>query len=74
MSIDPYFGLSIDPYFGLTPILLWFPFRQGGASVRSGKFKLVKRFEPLPELPDLVELYDLEETSGSAHPAPDRAQ
>ncbi|MEM7602741.1 MAG: sulfatase, partial [Verrucomicrobiota bacterium] len=45
-------------------ILSWFPFSRGGATVRSGNFKLVKRFETSPASPNLVELFDLEADIG----------
>ena len=45
-------------------IFTWFPFRQGGATVRSGDFKLIKRWEPHRDFPELVELYDLKSDIG----------
>ncbi|MDF1862397.1 MAG: sulfatase [Verrucomicrobiales bacterium] len=48
-------------------IFTWFPFPQGGATVRSGKFKLVKRFETTAARPNLVELFDLEADIGETN-------
>ena len=67
---QPLDGLSLLPVLteGETiereAIFTWFPFRQGGATVRSGNFKLVKRFEPSRAYPDMVELFDLEKDIG----------
>ena len=43
----------------------WFPHpRTRAVSVRQGDYKLIRRFEPLPGYPDLVELYDLKKDIG----------
>ncbi len=48
-------------------IFTWFPFPQGGATVRSGNFKLVKRFETNTAHPNLIELYDVEADLGETN-------
>jgi arylsulfatase A-like enzyme len=48
-------------------IFTWFPFPQGGATVRSGNYKLVKRFETSAARPNLIELYDLETDIGETN-------
>jgi arylsulfatase A-like enzyme len=42
----------------------WFPHLKGAVSVRQGNYKLIRRFEQLPDYPDLVELYDLKKDIG----------
>jgi len=46
-------GLKRKAYF------TWFPHLVGAVSVRQGDYKLIRRFEPHPKYPELVELYDL---------------
>jgi len=59
-------GLSLLPVIEGTggldreAIFSWFPFAQGGVTVRKGNLKLIKRWEPHRDFPELVELYDLE--------------
>ncbi len=48
-------------------VFTWFPFPQGGATVRSGQYKLVKRFETSAARPNLIELYDLEADLGETN-------
>ena len=70
---QPLDGLSLLPVLtegaavDREAIFTWFPFPQGGATVRSGKFKLVKRFETTATRPNLVELYDLEADIGETN-------
>lgn len=70
---QPLDGLSLLPVLteGATvdreAIFTWFPFPQGGATVRSGNYKLVKRFETTAARPNLVELYDLEADIGETN-------
>ena len=51
-------GLQRKAYF------TWFPHLVGAASVRQGDYKLIRRFEPHPKYPELIELYDLEKDIG----------
>ena len=51
-------GLKRKAYF------TWFPHLVGAVSVRQGNYKLIRRFEPHPKYPEVVELYDLEKDIG----------
>ncbi|MBT4817756.1 MAG: sulfatase-like hydrolase/transferase, partial [Lentisphaerae bacterium] len=55
----------------------WFPHLVPAVSVRQGDWKLIRRFEPHPEYPDTIELYnltdDIGETKNLAKSLPDRA-
>ena len=42
----------------------WFPHLVPAVSVRRGALKLIRRFEPHPQYPDTLELYNLEEDPG----------
>ncbi|MDF1825522.1 MAG: sulfatase [Verrucomicrobiales bacterium] len=48
-------------------VFAWFPFSNGGVSVRKGNFKLIKRWEARPGFPNLVELYDLKSDLGEVN-------
>jgi arylsulfatase A-like enzyme len=50
--------LKRDAYF------TWFPHLIPAVSVRQGDWKLIRRFEPHPEYPDVRELYNLKEDLG----------
>lgn len=54
----------------------WFPHIIPAVSVRQGDWKLIRRFEPHPDYPELLELYnlseDLGETHNLAHQTPDK--
>jgi arylsulfatase A-like enzyme len=62
--------LQRDAYF------TWFPHLIPAVSVRQGDWKLIRRFEPHPEYPALLELYNLKddvgETGNLAEKMPDR--
>ena len=62
--------LDRDAYF------TWFPHLIPAVSVRQGDWKLIRRFEPHPLYPELVELYnlrdDLGETNNLAAEMPDK--
>lgn len=60
-------ALTEDATIEREAIFTWFPFSQGGATVRSGNFKLVKRFETSAARPNLIELYDLEADLGETN-------
>lgn len=45
----------------------WFPHLIPAVSVRRGDWKLVRRFEPHPDYPDVHELYNLQEDIGESH-------
>jgi arylsulfatase A-like enzyme len=51
-------GLKRDAYF------TWFPHLIPAVSVRQGDWKLIRRFEPHPRYPDVLELYNLKEDIG----------
>lgn len=53
-------GLQRQAYF------TWFPHLIPAVSVRAGEWKLIKRWEPHPEYPDLRELYNLKEDIGES--------
>ena len=53
-------SLSRDAYF------TWFPHLVPAVSVRSGNWKLIRRFQPHPDYPEVRELYDLEHDIGEA--------
>ena len=42
----------------------WFPHLVGAVSVRQGDYKLIRRFEPQPNYPEVRELYNLKEDIG----------
>ncbi len=50
--------LEREPYF------TWFPHLIPAVAVRVGQWKLIRRFEPHPQYPDLRELYNLQEDIG----------
>lgn len=58
-------GVSILPVLTRTgpfkreAYFTWFPHLVPAVSVRAGKWKLIRRFEPHPDYPDLRELYNL---------------
>ncbi|WP_299460432.1 sulfatase [uncultured Gimesia sp.] len=45
-------------------LFIWFPHLIPATSVRAGDFKLIRRWEPHPNYPDLYELYNLKEDIG----------
>ncbi|MCA9068414.1 MAG: sulfatase-like hydrolase/transferase, partial [Planctomycetaceae bacterium] len=45
----------------------WFPHLIPAVSVRQGDWKLIRRFEPHPEYPEVRELYNLKEDIGETH-------
>lgn len=45
-------------------VFTWFPHLIPAASVRAGDFKLIRRWEPHRDYPDLLELYDLSRDIG----------
>lgn len=51
-------GLDREAYF------TWFPHQIPAVSVRSGDWKLIRRWEPHRDYPDLLELYDLKNDLG----------
>lgn len=51
-------SLNREAYF------TWFPHLIPAVSVRQGKWKLIRRFEPHRDYPDTVELYDLSQDIG----------
>ena len=51
-------ALQRDAYF------TWFPHLIPAVSVRQGDWKLIRRFEPHPDYPDLLELYNLKDDIG----------
>lgn len=63
-------GLSMLPVLQNTgelereAIFTWFPHLIPAVSVRAGDFKLIRRWEPHSEYPDLLELYNLSEDIG----------
>jgi hypothetical protein len=75
-------GVSFLPVLGQTGTLqrdayfTWFPHLIPAVSVRQGDWKLIRRFEPHPDYPDLLELYDLKgdigETNNLAEKMPDK--
>jgi arylsulfatase A-like enzyme len=75
-------GLSFLPVLKQTGTLrrdayfTWFPHLIPAVSVRQGEWKLIRRFEPHPDYPDLLELYnlkdDLGETDNLAEKLPDK--
>lgn len=70
---QPLDGLSLIPVLTegaeieREAVFTWFPFSRGGATVRSGRFKLVKRFEASAARPNLIELFDLEADIGETN-------
>ena len=56
----------------------WFPHLVGAVSVRQGHYKLIRRFEPHAQFPELIELYDLKKDIGErnnlADKMPDRVR
>ncbi len=50
--------LEREPYF------IWFPHLIPAVAVRAGDWKLIRRFEPHPDYPDLRELYNLPDDIG----------
>jgi len=57
---------------------IWFPHLVPAVSVREGDWKLIRRFEPHPDYPDLLELYnlkdDLGETTNLAEEMPEKVR
>ncbi|QDT44492.1 Arylsulfatase [Gimesia alba] len=45
-------------------LFTWFPHLIPAVSVRAGDYKLIRRWEPHPDYPDLYELYNLKEDIG----------
>jgi arylsulfatase A-like enzyme len=54
-------GISRRAYF------TWFPHLIPAVSVREGSWKLIRRFQPHPDYPEVRELYDLATDIGEAH-------
>ncbi|QGJ68512.1 N-acetylgalactosamine 6-sulfate sulfatase [Planctomycetales bacterium 10988] len=48
-------------------LFTWFPHLIPAASVRQGDWKLIRRFEPHPDYPDTVELYNLKKDIGETN-------
>lgn len=75
-------GVSIMPVLQQTGELdreayfTWFPHLIPAVSVRAGQWKLIRRFEPHPKYPEVLELYHLEkdigETRNLAREKPDK--
>ena len=59
-------------------LFIWFPHLIPAVAVRQGDWKLIRRFEPHPQYPDLLELYNLKddigETTNLAERKPDKAK
>ncbi len=59
-------------------LFTWFPHLIPAVSVRAGDFKLIRRWEPHPDYPDLLELYNLKtdigETKNLADKMPDKVK
>jgi len=49
------------------PYVVWFPHLIPAAAVRAGDWKLIRRFEPHEQYPDLLELYNLRDDLGERH-------
>ena len=66
-------GVSILPvleqkgHLDRAALFTWFPHLIPAASVRAGDFKLIRRWEPHRDYPDLLELYNLREDLGETH-------
>jgi arylsulfatase A len=50
----------------------WFPHLVGAVSVRQAHYKLIRRFEPHEQFPELVELYDLKKDIGERNNLTDK--